>query len=239
MGETLGLTDPEPQELGQRGEIPELAPPLDEAGSVSSAPAATSTAESGPARRREPEITVESVIEALLLATDSPLPAAKIAQLVGVGDARDVKRHIETLNAKYERNGQAFRVEAIAKGYQMLTLSAYNAWVGKLLKVREESKLSPAALETLAIVAYKQPVLRADVEAIRGVACGELLNRLREMNLIKIVGRAEEPGRPMLYGTTNRFLQVFGLGTLDDLPSVESLRPPRGEATPGEGEPST
>jgi len=175
---------------------------------------------------REPEITVESVVEALLFATDSPLPAAKIAQLVGVGDARDVKKHIEALNQKYEENGQAFRIEAIAKGFQMLTLPAYNGWVNKLLKVRDESKLSPAALQTLAVAAYKQPVLRADIEAIRGVQCGELLNRLREMNLLKIVGRADVPGRPMLYGTTNHFLKVFGLADLADLPGVESLPPP-------------
>jgi segregation and condensation protein B len=175
------------------------------------------------------EITVESVLEALLFATDAPIPAPKLAQLVGVGDARDIKQHIEELNAKYAQNGHAFRIENIAKGYQMLTLPAYNSWVGKLLKVRDESKLSPAALETLAVVAYKQPVLRADIEVIRGVACGDLLNRLREMNLVKIVGRAEEPGRPMLYGTTQRFLQVFGLGTLADLPTAEALPPPRTE----------
>jgi len=169
---------------------------------------------------------VESVVEALLFATDSPLPASKIAQLVGVGDARDVKKHIKALNERYQAEDHAFRIEEIAKGFQMLTLPAYNGWVSKLLKVRDESKLSPAAMETLAIVAYKQPVLRADVEAIRGVACGEMLNKLREMNLLKIVGRAEEPGRPMLYGTTRHFLRVFGLGELADLPAVESLPAP-------------
>ena len=194
------------------------------------AEAATEPATPAP---HEPEVTVESVIEALLFATDSPLPAARVAQLIGVGDARDVKKHIQALNERYERNGNAFRIEAIARGYQMLTLPAYNGWVRKLIRVRDESKLSPAAMETLAIVAYKQPVLRADVETIRGVACGELLNRLREMNLIKIVGRAEEVGRPMLYGTTNHFLKVFGLGTLADLPGTESLPSPpeRPEAT--------
>jgi segregation and condensation protein B len=178
------------------------------------------------AAAEEPEITVESVVEALLFATDSPLPASKIAQLVGVGDARDVKKHIAALNERYAAGGHAFRIEAIAKGYQMLTLPAYNTWVAKLLKARDETKLSPAAMEALAVVAYKQPVLRADIEAIRGVACGEVLNRLREMNMIRIVGRAEEPGRPMLYGTTNHFLKVFGMGSLADLPGLESLPVP-------------
>ena len=94
------------------------------------------------------------------------------------------------------------------------------------MRAKQESRLSPAALETLAIVAYKQPVLRAEIEAVRGVTVGEVLNRLREMNLIKIVGRDEQIGRPMLYGTTRRFLEVFGLANLKDLPQVEELKPP-------------
>jgi segregation and condensation protein B len=172
------------------------------------------------------EITTQSVVEAILFASDVPLPAGKIAQIVGAGDAREVKKHIAALNEKYEAGGAAFRIEEIAAGFQMLTLPEYNTWLGKLLKTRSDSKLSQAALETLAVVAYKQPVLRADIEAIRGVAAGEMLNRLRELGLIKIVGRAEEIGRPMLYGTTKKFLEVFGLADLDELPQVEELRPP-------------
>ena len=173
-----------------------------------------------------PEITTELVVEAILLATDSPLPAARIAQILGVGDARDVRKHIAVLNRQYQETGRSFRIEEIAKGYQILTLPAYNAWLSKVLRARTETKLSPAAMETLAIIAYKQPVLRADIEAIRGVVAGDLINRLREMNLVKIVGRAEVLGRPMLYGTTKRFLEVFGLASLDDLPQVEELTPP-------------
>lgn len=183
-------------------------------------------APSGESAPREPsgEITPVRVIEALLFATDAPLPAAKVAQLVGVGDARDVRRHIAELNEAYERTGRSFRVEEIAGGFQMLTLPEFNAWLSKLLRARQDSKLSQASLETLAIVAYKQPVTRADIEAIRGVAAGDLLNRLRELNLVKIVGRAEDLGRPLLYGTTKHFLEVFGLGSLEDLPKVEVLR---------------
>lgn len=171
------------------------------------------------------EITTESVVEALLMATDEPLPAGKIALLLGTGDASDVKAHIEKLNEKYARTGAAFRIEAIAKGYQVLTLPAYDTWIGKLHKARSESRLSAAALETLAIVAYKQPILRADVEAIRGVAVGDMLVRLRDSGLVRIVGRAEEVGRPLLYGTTTRFLEVFGLSSLKDLPKVDSDKP--------------
>ena len=241
MDETSELTDLDPQNPDPATETTETGTPHDEAGAPAEADdsallddvdleaeVAADVEADGDREsfEREPEITVESVVEALLFATDSPLPAAKIAQLVGVGDARDVKKHVAFLNERYEQNGNAFRIEAVAKGYQMLTLPAYNGWVSKLLKVRDESKLSPAAMETLTVVAYKQPVLRADVEAIRGVACGELLNKLREMNLVKIVGRAEEPGRPMLYGTTRHFLKVFGLNDLADLPGLEALPAP-------------
>ena len=107
----------------------------------------------------------------------------------------------------------------------MLTLPVYDRWVSKLHKARAESRLSQAALETLAIVAYKQPVLRVQIEAIRGVAVGDMLVRLREMNLVRIVGRAEEIGRPLLYGTTRRFLEVFGLGSLKDLPKIDQDHP--------------
>jgi segregation and condensation protein B len=170
-------------------------------------------------------VTPESVIEALLFSTDEPLPGTRIAQILGTGDANDVKRHVDRLNERYERAGGSFRIAAIAKGYQMLTQPAYNPWIKKLHKEREDSRLSSAALETLAIVAYKQPVLRADVEAIRGVAVGDMLVRLRDMNLVRIVGRAEEIGRPLLYGTTTHFLEVFGLASLKDLPRLDTENP--------------
>lgn len=173
------------------------------------------------------EVSPESIVEAILFTTDSPVPASKIAQIVGSGTAADVKKHVDALNEHYEKTGRAFRIELIAKGYQMLTLSVYNTWLSKVLKLRAETKLTPAAMETLAIVAYKQPALRVDVESIRGVACGDMINRLREMNLVKIVGRAEELGRPMLYGTTKTFLEVFGLASLEDLPNAEELVPPK------------
>lgn len=171
-------------------------------------------------------ITTESVVEAILFASDAPLTASKIVEIVGAGDVREVKRHIAALNERYDANAAAYRIEEIAGGFQMLTRPEFHTWLRKLNRARTESKLSQAALETLAVVAYKQPILRADAEAIRGVSCGEMLNRLRELGLIKIVGRAEEIGRPILYGTTKRFLDVFGLSDLGELPQVEELRPP-------------
>jgi len=172
------------------------------------------------------EPTVESVVEAVLFASDEPLPDARLADIVETS-AKQVRECIENLNNKYQANNSAFRIEQIAGGNQMLTLSHYNYWLKKLLRVRSDNKLSPAALETLAIIAYKQPVMRADIEAIRGVAVGEVIRSLSYKGLVKIVGRAEVLGRPMLYGTTKKFLEVFGLNTLKDLPKVEELKKPK------------
>jgi len=171
------------------------------------------------------EPTVESAVEAVLFASDEPLTAARLADIVGTS-ARQIRQHIKNLNDKYRANNNAFRIEQIAGGYQMLTLSPYNHWLKKLLRVRSDSKLSPAALETLAIIAYKQPVMRADIEAIRGVAAGEIIRNLMYKGLVKIVGRAEVLGRPMLYGTTKKFLETFGLNSLKDLPKIEELKKP-------------
>jgi len=171
------------------------------------------------------DVTVESVTEAVLFASDEPLTAARLADIVGTG-VKQIRQHIDALNNKYQANNSAFRIEQIAGGFQMMTLSSYNHWLKKLLRVRNDSKLSPAALETLAIIAYKQPVIRADIEAIRGVAAGEMIRGLMYKGLVKIVGRAEVLGRPMLYGTTRKFLEIFGLNTLKDLPKVEELKKP-------------
>lgn len=172
------------------------------------------------------EISPEQVVEAVLFASDRPLTLPKLVNIIKVGSARDIRTHIETLNERYEAQGASFRIEKLAGGYQMLTLPSYNTWIRKLKESKQDSKLSQAAMETLAVVSYKQPVVRADVEAIRGVSCGETLNRLRELGLVKIVGRAEDVGRPMLYGTTKKFLEVFGLSSLTELPEVEELQAP-------------
>ena len=169
----------------------------------------------------QPETAPESIVEALLFSTDNPLSPGKISQILEAATPGDVKKHIQTLNGRYEESGSAFRIESIAGGFRMFTLPVYNRWLSKMHTHRAESRLSPAALETLAIVAYKQPVLRADIESIRGVAVGDMMGRLREMKLTKIVGRAEEIGRPLLYGTTTRFLEVFGLSSLKDLPKLD------------------
>jgi segregation and condensation protein B len=163
-------------------------------------------------------------VEAVLFAADSALTPARIAQVTGILGAKAVKDIIAALNEKYGRGACAFRVEMIAGGFQMLTQPQYHEVLSRLYKARSETKLSAAAMETLSIVAYRQPILRADIEAIRGVASGEVLRGLMERQLLKIVGRAEVVGRPMLYGTTRKFLDTFGLAGLEDLPKAQELR---------------
>lgn len=169
---------------------------------------------------------MDSVIEAILFASDEPLTPARLVSVLEAGSVKQVRRSVKELNKKYARSNCAFRIEEIAGGYQMMTLPAYNPWLRKLLRVRTDNKLTQAALETLAIIAYKQPLIRADIEAIRGVASGEVIRNLMYKGLVKIVGRAEVIGRPMLYGTTRRFLDIFGLSSLKDLPKVEELKKP-------------
>lgn len=178
-----------------------------------------------PASPSKPDVTPESIVEALLFSSDEPLSAARIVQLLGIGDAADVKKHIESLNGRLEATRSSYHIAEIAKGFQMLTHPDYHPWVSKLHRARAESRLSGAAVETLAIIAYKQPVLRVDIESIRGVAVGDLLVRLRDVNLVRIVGRADEVGRPLLYGTTKKFLEIFGLASLKDLPKLDPDHP--------------
>ena len=138
-----------------------------------------------------------------------------------------LRRAIKSLNAGYEKEQRSFRIEQVAGGYQMLTMPEFGETLKKLHQKELDNKLSKAALETLAIIAYKQPILRADIEAIRGVACGETIRSLMERHIVRIAGRAELPGRPILYGTTKRFLELFGLNTTKDLPQSDELQPPK------------
>ncbi|MDD5459134.1 MAG: SMC-Scp complex subunit ScpB [Phycisphaerae bacterium] len=172
------------------------------------------------------EPTLESVIEAILFASDESLTAARISNITD-GSTKQISDVVKHLNEKYKTNKNSFRIERIAGGYQMLTLPGYNLWLQKLLRVRSDNKLTAAAMETLAIIAYKQPAIRADVESIRGVASGEMIRSLMYKGLVKIVGRAEVLGRPMLYGTTKKFLETFGLNSLKDMPKIEELKKPR------------
>ncbi|MEX2213409.1 MAG: SMC-Scp complex subunit ScpB [Phycisphaeraceae bacterium] len=170
-------------------------------------------------------------LEAALMATDRALIAGRLIEILspianqsGKLTPGRIQKAIDSLNETYEQSQRSFRIEQVAGGWQILTLPAYAEVAAALNKTRAATKLSPAQLETLAIIAYKQPVLKADVEAIRGAASGEIIRLLMERKLVKITGRSEELGRPMLYGTTKAFLEVFGLASLKDLPKVEELK---------------
>ncbi|TWT89079.1 hypothetical protein Mal64_25710 [Pseudobythopirellula maris] len=184
----------------------------------------------------------------MLLATE-PLTLKKMAQLASLEDATEARALVDEIDALYAARGSAFRVERVAGGCRLLTRPALAAWIAKIApdstdrgggadsngasplgrgpeaKSRADRGHGPtgAALETLSIVAYRQPVVRAEVEAIRGVGCGDLLRQLMEQDFLRIVGRSAELGRPLLYGTTKRFLELYGLRKLEDLPRSDEL----------------
>lgn len=164
-------------------------------------------------------------VEAVLLVADEPLTPRRLAAAAGLPDAAEARRLLRRLQALYRRDETAFQVEEIAGGFQLLTRAEFHPWLARLRRTASEMRLSAAARETLAVVAYRQPVMRADVEAVRGVQCGEVLRLLMEKGLVRLAGRHDSLGRPVLYATTKKFLQVFGLRSLKDLPSVEELRP--------------
>ncbi|MBR0224582.1 MAG: SMC-Scp complex subunit ScpB [Thermoguttaceae bacterium] len=160
-------------------------------------------------------------VEAVLFLMKEPCPSRKLAQLADVEDGSRARALVRSLNERYRRVGSAFCAVEVAGGFQLRTLPEFAPWLFRLQEAPIEARLTPSAMETLAIVAYEQPVVRATVERVRGVHCGDVLRQLLEQNLIKIVGRSEELGRPFLYGTTKRFLQMFGLMRIEDLPERE------------------
>ncbi|HHT9124413.1 MAG TPA: SMC-Scp complex subunit ScpB [Candidatus Brocadiia bacterium] len=166
---------------------------------------------------------VKSIVEAILFAANEPVSIRKLCEIIGNADAKQIRETIDLLRHEYDSQNRAFQIEDIADGFQILTRVEYYDWVAKLWKKSGDNKLSQAALETLAIVAYKQPITRANIEAIRGVQSGQMIRTLVEKKLVRIVGREEVLGRPLLYGTTKNFLEQFGLKSIKDLPKTGEL----------------
>ena len=158
-----------------------------------------------------------SQLEAVLFLSRDPIPGRRLAQLAEIPEGTRVRPLIKNLNSRYEAQSRAFRVYEVAGGFQLRTRSSFVPWLARLHSIPIEIRLSTPALETLAVVAYQQPVLRASIEKIRGVQCGDLLRQLMEQDLVKIVGKSNDLGRPFLYGTTKRFLQIFGLNRTEEL----------------------
>lgn len=161
-------------------------------------------------------------LEAVLWLAGEPLTPQRLGRLAGLKGPGEAKKLLDQLRRRLAARRSSLEIAEIAGGYRLMTRPAYAPWIERREGVEKTSangpKLSPAAAETLAVVAYRQPVVRAEVESIRGVGCGDLLRQLLEVDLLRIVGRSEELGKPLLYGTTGRFLEVYGLGSLDDLP---------------------
>lgn len=176
-----------------------------------------------------PAESLVPMIEALLLTADRPMGLSRLAQMLGLEEgsasAKGLREAIDAFNRVCDEQGRAYRVEQVAGGYRLMVRAEYAPLLAQAHGAKEAQSLSRAAVETLAVVAYRQPITRADLEAIRGVGCGEVLRTLLEKRLIDIAGRADEPGRPMLYGTTKRFLETFGLASIKDLPTPGDFAP--------------
>lgn len=166
-------------------------------------------------------------LEAALFIAREPLPARRLAKIARLSDGTRARTLVRELAALQDAEGSAFRVESIAGGYQLLTRAPFGPWVRRILATPPETRLSAAAMETLAVIAYRQPVTRAEIEAIRGVGCEEMLRQLMERDLVAVGGRSEDLGRPNVYLSTARFLRAFGLARIEDLPPVGP--PPAGE----------
>jgi segregation and condensation protein B len=197
--------------------------------------------------------SLEREVEALLFASDIPLAPAKLAALTGAASSRRILAAIGALSKFYGESGRGFAIVEVAGGYQLTTLPEFSGVVSRLFKGRKKAKLTLPALETLAITAYKQPISRMQIEAIRGVNCDGVLATLIERELISISGRGDGIGKPYLYSTTKKFLEYLGLKDFGDLPSLEELErrfafdaepskplvPSPGNPSDGDGAPDT
>lgn len=163
------------------------------------------------------------IIESLLFASDTPLTINKLKAIVPNSDTKAIRKSIDILNEKYNKNASALKIIEVANGYQIVTREEYSKYIQQLFKGRSASRLTVPGLETLAIIAYQQPITKQTMEHIRGVNVDGVVKTLLERNLISIVGREKAPGNPLLYGTTNYFLEYFGIKELKDLPKLKEI----------------
>jgi segregation and condensation protein B len=169
------------------------------------------------------ERQIKLIIEALLFTSEKPLSAQDIRTCLTDETLANIKQALKELQSEYEDMGRSFALKEVAQGFQFRTKSDYAPFILQMLKT-SPTRLSRAALETLAIIAYKQPILRQEIERLRGVDVGGIVKTLMEKDLIKIVGRKNLPGRPLIYGTTRKFLEVFDLKDIDSLPKLKEIK---------------
>jgi len=170
---------------------------------------------------RLPVPTPIDVVEALLFASDVPLEAERIREVLDLGDVGEARALVDELRARYDASSQGLQIVEVGGGYRMVTRPDVAPWLVRLARARTRARLSRPALEALAIVAYKQPVSRPEIDAVRGVNSDAVIENLLERRLVRITGRKEAPGRPYLFETTREFLVAFGLRDVADLPKVE------------------
>jgi len=165
---------------------------------------------------------IKNIIESLLFVAEEPLTVDRFKRILAQADTKEIRQALDDIAAEYDARNGGFYLHQVAGGYQVRTRPEYSPWIKRLVQPKP-LRLSKAALETLAIIAYKQPVIRSDIEHIRGVDCGGVLRVLLERKFIRVLGRKEIPGRPLIYATTRRFLEVFDLKTLKDLPTPKEI----------------
>jgi segregation and condensation protein B len=165
---------------------------------------------------------LKAILEALIFVSGTPLPLERMKEIVGAATKRDLQRLLDEMVEEYRKGERGFSLVEVAEGFQFRTRTEHAEWVRKLMKIKT-STLSQPALETLAIIAYRQPVVRGDIEKVRGVDSGGVLRTLLEKKLVKIIGKKDVPGKPLVYGTSKRFLEVFGLKDLSQLPTLKDL----------------
>lgn len=169
--------------------------------------------------------SLKSTVEGMIFAHSDPLSLDVIVRVVHEASPQDIKSVLDELEHEYRKRSRGFILEKVAGGYQFRTLLAIQPWISEMKQSRPPSRLSRAALETLSIIAYNQPIARSQIEQIRGVESAGTLKHLMERELIAVVGRKDVPGRPLLYGTSKRFLEVFGLNDLASLPPLPDIEP--------------
>ena len=165
---------------------------------------------------------IKLILESLLFSTETPIKLEKLNEIFPDTLLKELREIMSELKEEYNTLNRSFAIREVANGFQFYTKTEYSPWIKKFKKIRP-SRLSPATLETLAIIAYKQPLTRAEIEDVRGVDAGGILRALLEKNLIKIIGKKDVPGKPLIYSTTPKFLTMFGLKGLKDLPTLEDI----------------
>jgi segregation and condensation protein B len=165
---------------------------------------------------------LKNIIESLLFVAEGPLTIDRIHHILQHAERKKIRKALNALSEEYEARKGGFTLHEVAGGYQIRTRLKYKEWIKRLIQPKTP-RLSKAAIETLAIIAYKQPIIRSDIEHVRGVDCGGILRMLLERKLIRVLGRKEIPGRPLIYATTRQFLEVFALKDLKDLPSPQEI----------------